>query len=267
MLFAVTTVFILGYPNVSYQQEFDCTNGLVSIVKYNGKQYCVKPTSVDTLINRGWASQADNVDIIDNKQSSIDSVLFGGCGPWDGCDTNMLLITPKTITYFPSNELEPNFSINFEFSQTEFYEITRDLEPSHLLSLPEESGCMGCDDGGWTLLEFKFGNNTKTIQFDERSKLPILDELEDKLWTIFQETRIQYDISLGLINDEIIISVSKVTTSQQIQKLADSCNTELKERTSAMGYALKVKESGDFFDALYCLQNLDEVSSVYPYVN
>ena len=123
LLFAVTTVFILGYPNVSYQQEFDCTNGLVSIVKYNGKPYCVKPTSVDTLINRGWASHAD---IIDNKQSSIESISYGGCGPWDGCHTN-ILITSKTITYFPSNELEPNFSINFEFSQTEFDEIVRKM--------------------------------------------------------------------------------------------------------------------------------------------
>jgi len=198
-------------------EDVTCNKELVLIIKNNDMSACVRPDTAVILEERGWG-YTNNVDVIDIKQSSIDSVLFGGCGPIATCDT-FFLITQNTITYFPPNELEPDFSIDFEFSQTEFNELTGDLEPSHLLSLPEKSGCMGCDDGPWTLIEFKIGNITKTIQFDDKSRLPILDNLADKLWPILEKTQIQYDISRGLITDEINILVDTLLTSQQIQEL------------------------------------------------
>ena len=78
LVFTVFLVFILINPNVSYQ-KVDCGRDLVDITKYNGKQYCVKPTSFYTLLDRGWASHADN-DTENMSKKVVENFIFSQYG-------------------------------------------------------------------------------------------------------------------------------------------------------------------------------------------
>jgi len=52
-----------------------CNEGLVLIIKYNGSPACVKPTTAEKLIERGWAFETSSIDSYDDCVAAGNDVL------------------------------------------------------------------------------------------------------------------------------------------------------------------------------------------------
>jgi hypothetical protein len=163
-----------------------CKSDLTLIIRTSGDAVCVKPTTAEKLIERGWTEIKDT--------SSVQPIIKTGtyAGYCIGYCTKEFTINPEKIIFsqngreFVSEEWTDLVEKTKEtqLSQSEWDKLIDLIDFQKFNSLPDRIGCPGCADAPVEWIEISSGDTTKKIEFENGDAIPEIKNLIQALQEI-----------------------------------------------------------------------------------
>jgi len=189
-----------GIKNGIWGGDWDdiyCKPSLVSITKPNTEFACVKPSTVEKLIQRGWTDTLiENKSDIFSESMTIKTGWFGGfCFGY--CTGDVELTSEKILFHsIPRVSNESLCSEVYEeiaFTKQEFHSLFKLVDLEKFNALPDviKSSSTTVDLGA-SWIEISDGNNTKKIIFTLINDIPEIQEFATELAGIEKSLRSQY---------------------------------------------------------------------------